>query len=96
MKKQISIAGILEDLQNGLTRLANQDGYDPQIGSIQEKYELSAAEVKHIFKHEKLKGKKTIKQKELSFELVDDVVEDVQEVTEQQPHSDSFEHITSL
>ena len=60
--KQISIKGILADLDNSLSR--------KEIG---EKYELSTAEVKAMFEHPKLKGKKAKKKFVASFQLVDDV-----------------------
>lgn len=110
MKKQITVSGILEDLENGLTRFSNSTGYDPEIGCIADKYDLTAKEVRRLFQHEKLKGKKTHKVEKITFELIDDLeeesvdllsneeVENVVETTEeaQQPNSDSFTHITSL
>ena len=64
-KKQISVSAVIEDLNNGLSRL--------QIG---EKYGLTARETKEMFKHPSLKGKKAKKVFVPSFELVDDVGED--------------------
>lgn len=46
--KTLSVQGILGDLDNGLTRK-----------DIQDKYELSGRDMKHIFNHPDLKGKKT-------------------------------------
>lgn len=77
--KTISIKGILEDLENGLTRTTTSQGYDEAIGSIETKYELTKAEVKEMFQHELLKNRKT--KKAPSFRLIDDVTapaEDVQ------------------
>jgi len=102
MKTKITVSGVLEDLQNGLTRTAGGKHYNEEVGSIQEKYGLTATEVKALFQHDKLKGKKTIVQKELSFELIDDVEETVEEevveeeVVEANNNSQSSEHILSL
>lgn len=69
-KKRIVIADLLEDLNNGLTRLAKDDLGN---GSIQEKYGLTWTEVVEIFRNPKLKKKKTRRVGScLSFELVDD------------------------
>ena len=69
--KEISIAGLLEDLSNGLTRTNNGKGYNPTLGSIEEKYDLSKTEVKDIFRHPLLANKKTKAPR--TFLLVDDV-----------------------
>ena len=61
-KKQISVSAVIDDLNNGLSRL--------QIG---EKYGLTARETKEMFKHPSLKGKKAKKVFEPSFELINDV-----------------------
>ena len=59
-KKKITLSQILADLDEGKTR--------EEIGN---KYELSKSEVKKMFKHPALKGKKPKKQ--VSFELIDDL-----------------------
>ena len=69
--KQISIKGILDDLTNGLTRTVDGKGYNSELGSIEQKYELSKSDVKEIFKHPLLANKKTKLPR--SFVLVDDV-----------------------
>ena len=74
-KQQISIRSLMEDLSNGITRCEGDTGYDPQRGSIQEKYGLSKTDVKKIFQHPKLKGLKVRVPQEESFELIDDVDE---------------------
>ena len=67
-RKQISVSEVIEDLNNGLNRL--------QIG---EKYGLTAREVKIMFQHPSLKGKKVKKVFEPSFELIDDIQEETVE-----------------
>jgi len=73
--QQISIKGLLEDLQNGYTRCVGDVNYDETIGSIQTKYNLNKSQVKEMFDHPKLKGKKTITAKAPVFLLVDDTEE---------------------
>ena len=69
---EIKISSILEDLKNGYTRLKTDKNYNSEIGSIQEKYGLNGIQVFELFKHEKLKGKKTIVKKEPAFTIIDD------------------------
>lgn len=69
-KVQITISSVLEDLNNGVTRV-----------QIQQKYDLTARELKHLFQHPKLKNKKTKPKFEPSFEIVDDVEETSVEAT---------------
>lgn len=57
----ISTSMILEDLENGIDR-----------NGIKEKYNLQAWEVKQMFEHPVLKGKKARKVKKMSFTFVDD------------------------
>jgi hypothetical protein len=61
---RITTTMILEDLENGIDR-----------NGIQEKYNLEAWEVKQMFIHPALKGKKAKKVRKLSFEFVDDTVD---------------------
>ena len=66
----ITISMILEDLDNGIDRKG-----------IQTKYGLQAWEVKQMFEHPKLKGKKPRKVRKLSFDFVDDTVDPNQSAT---------------
>lgn len=50
---------ILADLANGLTRTAKDKFYDAAIGCIKDKYNLTGAQMKQLFAHPKLKGRKT-------------------------------------
>ena len=59
--KTITVTMILEDLDNGIDR-----------NGIKEKYNLEAWEVKQMFEHPSLKGKKARKVRKLSFNFVDD------------------------
>ena len=59
--ERITTSMILNDLENGIDR-----------NGIKEKYNLQAWEVKQMFEHPTLKGKKAKKVKKLSFEFVDD------------------------
>ncbi len=62
----ITTSMILEDLENGIDRTG-----------IKSKYSLETWEVKQMFEHPRLKGKKAKKIRKLSFSFVDDVNEDV-------------------
>ena len=61
--QMITTTMIVNDLENGIDR-----------PGIQEKYNLEAWEVKQMFMHPALKGKKAKKVRKLSFEFVDDTV----------------------
>jgi hypothetical protein len=78
-KVQLTVSGILEDLENGMTRFKGQKGYSQERGSIEEKYNLSKNDIKTLFEHPKLKGRKTKRVQEVAFVLVDDVTEEGQE-----------------
>jgi len=58
---KITTTQIIEDLENGIDRKG-----------IQEKYQLEGWEVKQMFMHPSLKGKKAKKVRKLSFNFVDD------------------------
>ncbi len=82
--QEITVSGILEDLNNGLDRKA-----------IGEKYSLKLAEVKIMFDHPKLKGKKAKKKVELSFKLVDDteVVETIGSIEDTVDHTAPVDNV---
>jgi hypothetical protein len=63
---RITTSMIIQDLDNGIDR-----------NGIRDKYALQAWEVKQMFEHPTLKGKKAKKVRKLSFEFVDDTVEEV-------------------
>lgn len=67
-KIKITISSVLNDLANSMTR-----------EEIRDKYSLTNAQMKQLFQHPQLKGRKT-KQVNVLFELVDDVTPEVQEV----------------
>ncbi|MCK4521791.1 MAG: hypothetical protein KAU20_04405 [Nanoarchaeota archaeon] len=77
-KTQLTVSGILNDLNEGLSR-----------PNIQAKYNLSGKDMKDLFSHPKLKGRKT--KPAPSFVLTDDTpdeevaaaIEVVEEVTEE-------------
>lgn len=84
-KTKLTVSGILQDLANGLTRTSNSKNYNAEIGCIQDKYDLSNYDLDMLFRHPKLKGRKTHAVKLTSFILEDDVdetVETTQEVVE--------------
>lgn len=57
----ISVSNILTDLENGLDR-----------ASIQEKYELNTGQMKKLFQHPKLKGKRA--KADIGLQIIDDTV----------------------
>tara|TARA_R100000900_G_scaffold114922_1_gene89817 strand:+ start:242 stop:673 length:432 start_codon:yes stop_codon:yes gene_type:complete len=62
----ITVSMVLEDLDNGIDRTG-----------IKVKYDLQAWEVKQMFDHPSLKGKKAKRVKKLSFNFIDDTNPDV-------------------
>lgn len=83
-RKVINISEVLHLMSIGYTRTPNVDGwggkgYNPEIGSIQEHYELTdnsvltaEAQVKALFQHPKLKKAKTKIPVVMPFTIVDD------------------------
>ena len=71
-KKQISISEIITLMNAGYTRTNTARGYNVEIGSIEEYYELPKDQVKLLFEHPKLKDVKTTKIVVPMFDLVDD------------------------
>ena len=69
-KVQLTVSGIQEDLNSGLTR-----------AQIQEKYGLTNRDLKSVFTHPKLKGLKT--KPAPQFELTDDTEDTVESATEE-------------
>ena len=61
--EKITTSMIIADLENGIDR-----------NGIKDKYSLEAWEVKQMFMHPTLKGKKAKKVRKLSFDFVDDTV----------------------
>ena len=71
-KTKITVSGILQDLENGLTRTRTSKNYNEEIGCIQDKYNLTSYDLEMLFKHPKLKGRKTHAVKVTTFILEDD------------------------
>jgi len=71
-KKQISVSEIITLMSAGYTRTSTARGYNPEVGSIQEYYDLPKEQVKLLFEHPKLKDVKTTKIVVPMFDLVDD------------------------
>jgi hypothetical protein len=72
-KIQITISSVLNDLANSMTR-----------EEIRDKYSLTNAQLKQVFSHPQLKGRKT-KQVNVLFELVDDVTKTETQIVELEP-----------
>jgi hypothetical protein len=69
---KITVQGVLEDLKKGYTRTISDRQYKGEKMSIEEKYGLNKSQVKDLFDHPKLKGKKTIAIKVPAFILIDE------------------------
>jgi hypothetical protein len=72
-KIQITISSVLNDLANSMSR-----------EEIRDKYSLTNAQLKQVFSHPQLKGRKT-KQVNVLFELVDDVTKVETQTVELEP-----------
>lgn len=70
-KVTISVSGIIEDLENGVTRIG-----------LAKKYNISPREVKSMFENPKLKGRKVKKTFVPSFELIDDTDDEGNKIEE--------------
>lgn len=70
----IKISDILSMLKRGFARTPKEKCYDAAIGSISEHYGFDTKQIKEIFEHPKLKGKKTIRVKSevASITIIDD------------------------
>jgi hypothetical protein len=69
----ITTSMIINDLENGIDR-----------PGIKEKYGLETWEIAQMFKHPALKGKKARKVKRMSFNFVDDTIDETQMTVNQQ------------
>lgn len=78
----VRLSEVIEALDRGVTRCVGDTGYNAQIGSIEEMYGLSKTDVKELFKHEKLKGRRV--KTAPKFRLVDDLDSEGNVVTEEQ------------
>lgn len=71
-KKQISVSEIITLMSAGYTRTNTARNYNPEVGSIQEYYDLPKEQVKLLFEHPALKDVKTTKIVVPMFDIVDD------------------------
>lgn len=72
-RRRILISEILRELSGGTTKKKSSSGYVAEIGSIEEKYELSINQVDELFRHPALKKAKT--KIAPPFIVVDDVTD---------------------
>jgi hypothetical protein len=70
------ISTFLDMLSRGYTRTTKEKAYDASIGTIQDHFNLSKEDMKIIFSHPSLKGKKTkqVRKSTPLFTLIDDTV----------------------
>jgi hypothetical protein len=97
MKTQIRISEVLDLLAQGYTRTKDTKKYNPEIGSVEEYYNLTPADVKHLFTHPKLVGRKTLTPKVFSFEIEDDTIENnIAELAEEVSFTDVVDNNETL
>ncbi len=72
-KPIIIVSQLISDLNNGITRLKGDTGYNPELGSIEEKYGITKTDVKEIFKHPQLKNLRIKTSATVNYVLEDDV-----------------------
>lgn len=91
MAIQIKVSEIKEFLKNGVTRTTADKHYNPNIGSLEEKYGVSADDIKQLFRNPVLKGLKVTPYREPVFSLIDDTIEVTEEDVQSQSHiTDAF------
>jgi hypothetical protein len=88
----VSIADIKAWLKTGVTRRVGDPSYNAEIGSVQEKYNMSKAEVTALFQDSRLKGLKVSSPKPSRIIIAEDIlpVEDVIPRSEPTLMSESF------
>lgn len=87
-----SVSQILEDLKNGLTRTPKDKQYDAAKGSIMEKYNLNGTELKTLFSHAQLKGRK-VKKEGVVLDIDDDVTPQQENVEMEQTAVEEVEAV---
>lgn len=70
----VSIVDIKTWLKEGVTRRVGDPGYNASVGSIQEKYAMSKAEVTALFQDSRLKGLKVTTPKPSRIIIAEDVI----------------------
>lgn len=92
---RITVQGVLQDLENGYTRTTSDKHYQGEGKSIEEKYGLNKTQVSQLFKHDKLKGRKTKVAGTPAFILIDEEEEGSQEpIAEVETTTSEEEHTT--
>ena len=76
IKPVVTTSSILKDLESGYTRTPKDKYYQGEGKSLTEKYNLTTGQVKQLFEHPTLKGKKTKRKIDFPFILKDDTVRD--------------------
>jgi hypothetical protein len=84
-KKAISISEIITLMSSGYTRTNTARNYNPEIGCIQDYYDLPKDQIKLLFEHPKLVNVKTTKIVTPIFTLVDDVADNVDNIDSVEP-----------
>lgn len=92
--QDIKISEILDDLNRGLSRSPKSSGYKPEIGSVQEKYNLTNKEVTYLFKLPQLKGVR--KGDPVRINIIDDTQEGYVENTSDESTESDVPNSTGL
>tara|TARA_R100001463_G_scaffold23551_2_gene56418 strand:- start:28129 stop:28566 length:438 start_codon:yes stop_codon:yes gene_type:complete len=69
----VSIVAIKEALKKGITRRTGDSGYKAELGSIQEMYGMTRAEINTLFQDARLKGLKVVFPKESRIVILEDI-----------------------
>lgn len=76
---QVSTNQIRKWLKEGVTRRKGDSNYNPELGSVEEKYGMSVSDVNLLFKDYRLRGLKVITPKPKSFVIIEDM-EDIRDI----------------
>jgi hypothetical protein len=71
-RTKIHIQDVITLLHNGVTRLKKDKNYNEDLGSIEEKYGLDAAQVRLLFKNPLLADVRVVPKPKAEFEIVDE------------------------
>ena len=101
MSRVIKASDIINDLHSGITRKIGDKHYNENVGSIQEKYNLTTEEVNILFRNDVLKKIKLKPYVPVSFTFEDDINNSSEENNEstcpssQHDQQEPIEHITA-
>lgn len=73
----ITVSEVLRLLSEGYSRTTKEKAYNPSIGTIQDFFGLTDSQIKDVFRHEALKGKRTkaVRVNVPTVNIIDDTVQ---------------------